>query len=226
MLKKIIKESIGRSSGLSNDSIVLAFQAEMAEISKKYSIKMFKSESILRIISELTKLVVSKTDINDIMTYILENAKIHLRATAGTFYRVEGDRLVFSFISGGSSELKNGELPINTSSIAGFVAVQKTPLIVNNPALDYRFNSSFDKKSKSGFTTENILCLPVMFNGRLYGVIQLLNKRDNVNCPVDFTEEDGKGLELFANIAAMAIDNRNQVEQLTKTVAKQAAIEI
>ena len=67
-------------------------------------------------------------------------------------------------------------IPLGTG-IAGAVAASGTPVRVDDAYSDPRFNRALDQKT--GFRTRSILALPVRDrNGNVFGVAQLLNRRD------------------------------------------------
>jgi type II secretory ATPase GspE/PulE/Tfp pilus assembly ATPase PilB-like protein len=76
------------------------------------------------------------------------------------------------------------KVPISPMSIAGYVALAQTPLIIVDPynAQELRevhprlrFADKFDKTSD--FKTRNILCVPILNAGVLMGVMQIINKQ-------------------------------------------------
>ena len=76
------------------------------------------------------------------------------------------------------------KVPISPMSIAGYVALSQTPLLIDNPYDQQelkavhprlRFADKFDKTSD--FKTHNILCIPIMNAGVLMGVMQIINKK-------------------------------------------------
>ena len=72
-------------------------------------------------------------------------------------------------------------------------------LLVNNAAAEPRLLRSVD--SASGYRTEQVLCVPLLADGKVIGALQLLNK------PSGFTETDAGLLGLLAHFAASAIDS-------------------
>ena len=60
---------------------------------------------------------------------------------------------------------------------------------------------NFDKIT--GFATKSIICTPLLFKGKLLGVIQAINP---LNGP-DFTDEDMNLFKVFADQAALAVQN-------------------
>src|SRR5215467_13093493 len=72
----------------------------------------------------------------------------------------------------------------NTVGIAGEVFTTGKSLIIHDAYADPRFNRAVD--SQTGFTTTNILCIPLYnLGGEKIGVAELLNKKSG-----RFTEDD------------------------------------
>ncbi|MCK4910230.1 MAG: HD domain-containing protein, partial [Thermodesulfovibrionales bacterium] len=105
--------------------------------------------------------------------------------------------------------------------IAGWVAEHREPVISSNVTSDQRFFDGVDLVSK--FKTRDMLCVPVLMQGRLLGVIQAINKLDGV-----FSQEDMDVLISLGNLVAIAIDNANmyqeQREMLMSTIETLAEI--
>ena len=92
--------------------------------------------------------------------------------------------LVARFKTG--KETKEIKVPISPMSIAGYVALSQTALIINNPYNQdelagihsrLQFADKFDKSST--FKTRNIICVPILNAGVLMGVMQIINKKEH-----------------------------------------------
>jgi GAF domain-containing protein len=81
------------------------------------------------------------------------------------------------------------------TGIAGWVVKQREPLIVNNPRQDWRFSLAVDQEFN--FVTRSIICVPIIAQDKLVGVIELLNKPGD-----DFTEMDLAVLSMLSQVAA------------------------
>ena len=100
-------------------------------------------------------------------------------------------------------------VPISEKSVSGYCALTKKP--INVPDLysipteaPYSFNPSFDKRS--GYKTTSTLTIPlVTADGRLLGVIQVINAKDNNGNTVPFSEDDEFLLTHFAANATVAL---------------------
>lgn len=93
--------------------------------------------------------------------------------------------------------------------IVGWVATHRELLSVPVPANDPRWDSSVDRRT--GFRTRNILTTPVLAaDGRLLGVLQLLNK------PAGFAALDEQLVQAFAAHVAVALE-RQRLEEAART---------
>jgi PAS domain S-box-containing protein len=91
--------------------------------------------------------------------------------------------------------LKSGE------GLAGWVAANEIPLIVNEVQKDPRWTGRVD--DRSDFVTRQLVAVPLLHQGRLLGVLEGINKKGGSG----FSSVDRRALEIFAAQAAVAIDN-------------------
>ncbi len=152
----------------------------------------------------------------------LARAVTHAEAASLMLYNPERDVLEFrssqdevlgekaNEILKTSFELKMGE------GIAGWVAMHRESVNIPDVRQDPRFYSKIDKDT--GFVTRNLLCVPVLHNKELLGVIQVLNSKMR---PV-FESDDEAILENFANLASVAIIR----SRLLETRLKQQKLDI
>jgi PAS domain S-box-containing protein len=83
--------------------------------------------------------------------------------------------------------------------VAGWVAQTGKPLNVPDAYADPRFYPGVD--SMSGFTTRSILCVPLIVEGQVIGVMEAVNKSAG-----HFSEADERLLSALASSAAIAIE--------------------
>lgn len=95
--------------------------------------------------------------------------------------------------------LKNSVKVKLGEGISGWVAKKRKPLIVNDVQNDPRFLKIADKKS--GFTTRNLISVPLIYGDNLLGVLNVLNSKINKL----FDEEDREILLSYAYLASAAI---------------------
>ena len=91
--------------------------------------------------------------------------------------------------------------------IAGEVATTGKGVNIPDPYADPRFNPDFDRKS--GFVTKSLLTLPLGgHNGKIVGVLQVLNKRGG-----PFGDRDERLLSTLGAQAGVAIERQGLLEQ-------------
>jgi len=108
--------------------------------------------------------------------------------------------LKFVHATGPGADRIRGMVLSKGQGVAGWVAEQGSPLLVTNTAQDHRFNPEVDQAS--GFVTKSIIAVPLKSSGRVYGVIELINKLDES----EFTDRDLVILQTIADFAAIAIE--------------------
>ena len=150
-----------------------------------------------------TQRITSEENLLDLLDQILYHAMTVISAEDGSLLLLddETDELVFAVVHGDIQGQLRGYLIGGDIGIAGWVATEGEPLIVNNPRQDWRFSPQIDEAF--GFVTRSILCVPMVTRGRLIGVIELLNKYDGN----EFFETDATLLSILAHIAATALDD-------------------
>lgn len=112
----------------------------------------------------------------------------------------EADELVFSVVVGKGAEALLGQrLPLE-EGIAGWVARFGKPAIIEKAEADPRFSDRIDKLT--GFKTESVIAVPLRAGGKVFGLIELLNRLDGT----PFSAYDMRVLSTIANFAALAIE--------------------
>lgn len=106
--------------------------------------------------------------------------------------------LVFVLVHGDIQQELRGHRIKGNVGIAGWVVNQREPLIVNNPRQDWRFSLEVDQEFN--FFTRSIICMPLLAQDELIGVIQLLNKRGD-----EFTETDMALLSILSQVAVKVL---------------------
>lgn len=148
-----------------------------------------------------TQRITSEENLMALLDQILYNAMGVLRAEDGSLLLLddETNELVFVLVHGDIRNELQGYHLKSDAGIVGWVATHREPLIVNNPRQDNRFSLEVDEEFS--FITRSILCVPLIARGKLIGIIEVLNKRDN-----EFAETDATLLLILAQVAAIALE--------------------
>ncbi|MCS7184683.1 MAG: GAF domain-containing protein, partial [bacterium] len=115
-----------------------------------------------------------------------------------------------------STKLKKIIIPID-EGVAGWVVKNIKPVAINDAQKDPRFTGSVDKES--GFKTKQILAIPLLVDGEVIGVCEVVNKV-GVEPPEGFNEEDISILASLAGLAGSAIKNVKDLEQSKNLISK------
>ena len=102
------------------------------------------------------------------------------------------------------TKLVGHRIPLGVG-IAGWVAQHAESVIVANVETDPRFSSRVDQAFH--FKTRSLLCVPIVFSGRVLGVIQAINKANRK----EFVNGDLLMLNVVAQLAAAAIARAESV---------------
>ena len=157
----------------------------------------------LAVLSNVARKVTSISEVSRLVAHVMRVVEHILNAAAASVLLVDEDKqeLFFEFADGDAGGvLKEVRMSID-SGIAGWVARNGKPLIVNDVRRDPRFYPGVDRAT--GFVTRSIICAPLKVHGKVIGAIEVLNKVDGS----DFTERDLRAIESVASGAGIAIDN-------------------
>lgn len=159
-------------------------------------------------------------DLPTLLGTIIERAARVVKAEAGAVLLLDEKtgELYFDAAVGGAGEkvkqirLKPGE------GVAGWVARERQPLIVNDPMADPRWAPQGDRRSD--FVTRQVVAVPLISQGRLVGVVEAVNKWEGNR----FTLSDRQVLEIFASQAAVAVENARLFGRLRSEKEAMAAL--
>ncbi|MDX1960772.1 MAG: SpoIIE family protein phosphatase [Leptospiraceae bacterium] len=163
-------------------------------------------EELARIVAKIN----TSEDIMSLLDYIIETT-IMILDTEGCsllLYKKEDDSLEFYVSRGEKSEsLLSLHVP-RGKGIAGYVMETRESIIVNDAQNDPRLYKDID--AKVGYTTKNLVCVPMLSRGEFIGVIETVNSLDRDY----FDESDLATLTNIAEISAVAIQNRFLLDEL------------
>ena len=131
-----------------------------------------------------------------------------------TLYAVDNDKkeIYSKFLA--IDSVREIRVPISPKSVSGFVALSKQTVNIADAydagelkkiSPELSFDSSWDKKT--GFRTSQILCMPILHEGKVLGVMQLINKKRGPR----FTKEDETSVARIAKTLGIAFHNQAQL---------------
>jgi class 3 adenylate cyclase/GAF domain-containing protein len=164
--------------------------------------KVYRRDRELTSIKQIGSALASSTfDIRKVLKYTMDMVRVIMNVEAGSLLFLRGHELRFavSFNTKVKTQRMQHHLKLG-QGIAGYVAAKGESIIVNDTGKSPHFFSGVDRAT--GFRTRSALCVPMISQGRVIGVIQVLNKIDG-----DFVPGDEDLLQSIASSVSIAIEN-------------------
>lgn len=169
-----------------------------------------RSVNIYRGLVEVSALINSITDFNELLSAILD--------VAGRVMHAEASSLFLINESTGDLELVIARGPVEAAlshpikiprgrGIASWVRENHRSVLVVDAYKDARFYPELDRSS--GFVTRSILCIPLFQQETEIGVLQVLNPSDKPH----FDRLDLEAFEAYGNLVATAIAKMRAIER-------------
>ncbi len=167
----------------------------------RLSTSIKKRNQELETIKQIGGALASSTfDMSKVLKYTMDMIRMLMNVEAGSLLLLEKDELEFAVAFNIKVKtMKKFRLKIG-QGIVGHVASIGKPVIVNDVRISPYFFPGVD--SQTGFVTRSTLCVPMISQGSVIGVIQVLNKIDG-----EFSENDKDLLQSIASSVSIAIEN-------------------
>jgi GAF domain-containing protein len=178
-------------------------------------------DTLVRDLREAVRLSVTASSIAAPVTHsrlldmIVATAADIIGANAASLFLIDREQedLVFEVALGEKAEeVKKFRVPLG-HGVAGLVALTGQPMAISDTSTDDR--DAADIAEAVGYVPKNILCVPLFYSDQVIGVLELLDKEGAAH----FSPEDMEALGLFANQAAVAIEQSRSHERLGSLIA-------
>jgi GAF domain-containing protein len=186
----------------------------MAQVKSNREEKLSSQLQRLMAAMEASGRAVSPRPKDALLQSIVDAAKSIFGAAAASIMLVNEQERVLEFrVATGSSnqDLVGMKFPLD-KGIAGYVVMTGQPIAISNVRQDPRFNQDFAKST--GYVPNSILATPLLAGERVIGVMEVLDKIEAAS----FGMQDMSLLGLFANQAALAIQQSQQMDQIRDTL--------
>ena len=165
--------------------------------------------NLLKTLLEAGTALSSSLELEQVLDTIMDWACRIFKAGASSLLLIDEatNTLYFKTATGEQrEELKRIRMKMG-EGIAGWVAEHNEPLIVNDARSDERHAK--DIPDTLGFSTRNILCVPLTIGGKVIGVIEVLNKLKG-----DFNQGDQEALLILSRNISTALENARRFESV------------
>ena len=166
----------------------------------------------LKRVNDISRLVSDTLDVAEIPRRLVQRTADILNAERGALALIDRQRegVVFQLACDAQGRevkgLTNFIMPLG-EGIIGLVAKTGQPVIANDVSQHPAWSPLSDQMT--GFTTKKLMAVPLIAEGTIIGVVELLNKKEG-----DFDQNDVDLLSLVASSVAGAIQNARQYESL------------
>ena len=179
---------------------------------------VLKRDQEMALIKQIGSLLAASTfDMQAVLGHTMDLIRATLEVEAGSLFLLEKDELVFN--AGFCADQRVNPEVLQTirlklgHGIAGYCAARGEPMMVRDAAKAKQYSYEIDLRT--GFVTRSVLCVPLIYLGRVIGVIEVINKITG-----EFNDNDMRLLHSIATSVSIAMENARLYEE-TISMAEQ-----
>ncbi|TWT08105.1 GAF domain-containing protein [Planococcus sp. CPCC 101016] len=178
---------------------------------------MLKEHNRYSRLAELTKIINMKLDLPEVLKHVTaaiseeivqcDAVGIFLPDEKGTFQSVAGKP---EFINGNS--ISSQKIDFDTDQLARDVMITKQTIYIPDTSKDSRPNP----QAVAAFNIQSLLGIPIIYEEHLFGLVFLFDCGKQMN----ITDIQIQSVEAYVNMAAVAIQNANNLKQKEHLIAE------
>ncbi|MDJ0332370.1 ATP-binding protein [Planococcus sp. S3-L1] len=178
---------------------------------------MLKEQNRYSRLAELTRIVNTKLELSDMLQHVsvaiseeivqCDSIGIYLPDSDGVFSAVAGKP---QFINGQS--LTSQKINFSTDRFSHDIATKKQVIYIPDTSVDPRP----DPAAIAAFNIHSLLGLPIIYEQNLFGLVFLFDRGK----PMNLTELQIQSVEAYVNMAAVAVQNANNLKQKEQLLAE------
>lgn len=193
------------------------FVAQAREMNR-LSASVLKRDQQMATVKQIGSLLAASTfNMQEVLRHTMDLIRATLEVEAGCLLLLDNDELTFHVAFNNDDQVNTENLRTMKlklgQGIAGYCAARGEPMIVPDVRESTHFSPEFDQMT--GFTTRSALCVPLISQGRVIGVIEVFNKRGD-----EFNNNDLQLLHSIATSVSIAMENA-RLYQETLSMAEQ-----
>jgi two-component system NtrC family sensor kinase len=198
----LVRDADGRPTGILGVGRDITERKKAAEKILRLNADLTRRARELAALNMASQALTASLDLRQ----VLETVVREIQSLLGTEHAavllrdISHDELVFAAVAGASNEQLIGMRQPMAVGIVGWVAREGQPAIVQDAEHDPRFWNEAD--TRTGNKTRSVLAVPIISQQQVLGVVEAINRRDDI-----FTEQDQGLLAGLAASAAIAIEN-------------------
>ena len=196
----------------------IAERAALSVLNGRLYAESQRRAKVMSALARSAAAISASLEIEEVLQTILEQTSKALDVEAASLALVEagGQTLVFRAASGAqASKTIGGKIKVG-QGIAGWVAQKGEGVIIPDVSKDPRFSNEIDEMT--GYKTRAVACAPIRAKGKVIGVIEALNPKQN------FANDALEVLKGIGNLAGTGIEHAQLFEQVA--VARSRYLEL
>ena len=170
---------------------------------EKLSESVMRRDQEFRMIKQIGSALASSTfDMEKVLKHTMDMIRVVMNVEAGSLLLLDGDEIEFKNSSSVRIDvdgLKEKRLKLGRG-IAGYSAARGEPVVARNILESPHFDPELDQVM--GLEAKSLLCVPLISQGKVMGVIRVLNKKEG-----EFDQNDLQLLQSIATSVSIAIEN-------------------
>jgi len=208
----------GNDDPSDNDAVPVLEEAEPSSIRVDSSGASLVTDDLqqvalkLSVAESLFKLITSNVNFHEFMREVLLALVRVVKCEAASIleYNEKDNHLFFRAAVGHSSDkIVKFTVPMG-QGIAGHVAESRQPLLVGNAKENEKHLKAIS--DAVGYETRNLIAFPIVIRGRIFGVIELINRAGEDS----FTDEDFELVNALGHLVGKAIEIRLMMSWASK----------
>jgi signal transduction histidine kinase len=165
--------------------------------------------SQLQVLADIGREMTSNLNLEVALENTMRHTQQVLQCEACILFLMDEESETLVLKASGGRHMRVRDVSIRLEEgIAGWVARNQLPLIVNDVRTNPLYHSAID--SQTGLLTSSVLCVPLLRRDEIVGVIEAINHPRGA-----FTGTDQQMLSSVASWAAIALDNANLFQSVT-----------
>ncbi|MDO8786096.1 MAG: GAF domain-containing protein, partial [Syntrophales bacterium] len=199
--------------GKENQIAQMAYTITLAIEQSRLSSSIMKRDQEMGAIKQMGGVLASSTfDMDKILKHTMEMIQESMDVEAGSLLILGEDELEFKAVFNLDIETLKDFRPKFGQGVVGYVVARGESVLVSNIQTSKYYDPEFDRRT--GFKTRSVLCVPLVSQAKVLGVIEILNHQHG-----DFDANDLQLLQSIAASVSIALEN-SRLYQATLSMAE------
>ncbi len=165
--------------------------------------------SELRVLNEIALAAGRAGNLDQTLKLILNKTINAVNAEHGAILLISESRETFKTFIKQANNSKLNKTPHIGEHINGWVISNKRSLLIKDLSRDKRFRATETEKE----SIKSLICSPIWFDGKIIGILQMLNKKRGHNGELSFSDDDLTLLSIISVQAGQLIKN-SELQQI------------